>query len=146
MSSNAANPSFDWSKISTSTKIAGGGAIVLLISAFMSWVHVSAGPVSASGSGWSAYSLGKLAALAGLVAIAVLVIEHVRPDITLPVAPALALVICGAVGVVCALFHIIQQPGSGVSGIDVGPAYGVFVAFIAACVLSYGGWRRMNEA
>jgi len=146
MSSNAATPSFDWSKVSTSTKIAGGGAILLLISAFMSWVHVSAGPISASQSGWSAYSLGKLAALAGLVAIAVLVIEHARPDVALPVAPALALVVCGAIGLFCAVWRIIFVPDSGVSGIDVGPSYGVFVALVAAGVLTYGGWRRMNEA
>ena len=115
MSSNAATPSFDWSKVSTSTKIAGGGAILLLISAFMSWVTCPAAPISASQSGWSAYSLGKLAALAGLVAIAVLVIEHARPDVALPVAPALALVVCGAIGLFCAVWRIIFVPDSGVS-------------------------------
>ena len=107
---------------------------------------MSAGPISASQSGWSAYSLGKLAALAGLVAIAVLVIEHARPDVALPVAPALALVVCGAIGLFCAVWRIIFVPDSGVSGIDVGPSYGVFVALVAAGVLTYGGWRRMNEA
>lgn len=145
MSSNAATPSFDWSKISLSTRIAGGGAIVLLISAFMSWVHVSAGPISASQSGWSAYTLGKLAALVALLAIAVLVIEQLRPDVTLPVHPALLLVGCGAIGLFCALWRIIFVPDSGVSGIDVGPSYGVFVAFVAAAALTFGGWRRMNE-
>jgi hypothetical protein len=146
MSSSAASPSFDWSKISLSTRIAGGGAIVLLVSAFMNWVHVSAGPISASQSGWSAYTLGKLAALAAVVAIAVIVIEQVRPDVTLPVHPALALVGCGAVGIFCALWRIVFVPDSGVSGIDVGPSYGVFVALVAAGVLAYGGWRRMSEA
>jgi hypothetical protein len=146
MSSDAASPSFDWSKISLSTRIAGAGAIVLLLSTFMSWVHVSAGPISASQSGWSADTLGKLAALAAIVAIAVLVIEQVRPDVTLPVHPALALVGCGAVGIFCALWRIIFVPDSGLSGIDIGPSYGVFVALVAAGVLAYGGWRRMSEA
>ena len=75
-----------------------------------------------------------------------IVLEQVRPEVTLPVAPALALVICGGIGLFCALWRIIFVPDSGVSGIDVGPSYGVFVAFIAAGVLTYGGWRRMNEA
>jgi hypothetical protein len=146
MSSNAANPSFDWSKVSPATRIAGGGAIVLLISCFLSWRHVSAGPLSASQSGWSAYSFGKLAALAALVAIAVVVIEQVRPDITLPVHPALALVACGGIGVFCALWRILFVGDPDVSGIDVSPSYGVFVALIAAGVLTYGGWRRMSES
>ena len=145
MSSNAANPSFDWSKISLSTRIAGGGAIVLLLSTFLAWVHASAGPISVSQSGWSAYTLGKLAALAAIVAIGVIVIENVRPSVTLPVHPALALVGCGAIGIFCALWRIIFVPNSGVSGIDVGPSYGVFVALIAAAALAYGGWRRMSE-
>ena len=56
MSPDAATPSFDWSKISLATRIAGGGAVVLLIASFLSWRHVSAGPLSASQSGWSAYT------------------------------------------------------------------------------------------
>ena len=74
MSSNAASPSFDWSKISLGTRIAGGGAIVLLIASFMTWRHATVGPISVSQSGWSAYTLGKLAALVALLAIAVLVL------------------------------------------------------------------------
>ncbi len=146
MSSNAATPSFDWSKISTSTRIAGGGAIVLLISVFLSWIHASAGPITVSQSGWGAFNLGKLAALAALIAIVVIVLEQVRPDITLPVPPSLALLGCGAIGLFCALWHILFVPNAGVSGIDVGRGFGVFLAFIAAGVLTYGGWRRMNEA
>jgi hypothetical protein len=146
MSSDAATPSFDWSKISLATRIAGAGAIVLLIASFMAWVHVSAGPLSASQSGWSAYTLGKLAALAALVAIVVIVLEQVRPDVTLPVHPALALTACGGIGVFCALWRIIFVPNSGVSGIDIGPSYGVFIALIGAGALAYGGYRRMQES
>ena len=106
MSSNAASPSFDWSKISLGTRIAGGGAIVLLIASFMSWRHLSAGPITVSQSGWSAYTFGKLAALVALLAIIVLVLEVLRPDIALPVAPSLALAGLGLIGVLCTVWRI----------------------------------------
>ena len=145
MSPDAATPSFDWSKISLATRIAGGGAVVLLIASFLSWRHVSAGPLSASQSGWSAYTFGKLAALAALVAIAVLVIEHVRPDMTLPVAPSLVLAAAGGIGVLCAGWRILFVGDPDVSGVDVSPSFGVFLALAGALALAYGGYRRMQE-
>jgi hypothetical protein len=145
MSSDAASPSFDWSKISLGTRIAGGGAIVLLIASFMSWRHASLGPIAVSQSGWSAYTFGKLAALVALIAIVVLLLEVLRPDITLPVAPSLALTLCGAIGVFCALWRIAFVGDPDVSGVDVSPSFGVFLALAGAIALTYGGYRRMQE-
>jgi hypothetical protein len=150
MSSDAASPSFDWSRISVGTRIAGIGALVLLLAVFMSWVHVSVGPASSGVSGWSAFSLGKLAFLAAAVALAVLVLEQVRPDVALPVAPSLILTVCGGVGLFCAVWHILFVPDAGAFaeavGVSVGRSLGVFVAALAAGALTYGGWRRMHEA
>ena len=145
MSSNAASPSFDWSKISLGTRIAGGGAIVLLIASFMTWRHATVGPISVSQSGWSAYTLGKLAALMALLAISVLVLEIFRSDINLPVAPSLALTGLGAIGVFCALWRIAFVGDPDVSGVDVSPSFGVFLALAGAIALLYGGYRRMQE-
>jgi hypothetical protein len=145
MSSNAASPSFDWSKFSLGSRIAGGGAIVLLIASFMSWRHISAGPVSASQSGWSAYTLGKLAALVALLAIIVLVLEVMRPDVALPVAPSLALAGLGAIGIFCTLWRIAFVGDPDLEGIDVSPSFGVFLALAGAIALLYGGYRRMQE-
>ncbi len=145
MSSNAASPSFDWSKISLGTRIAGGGAIVLLIASFMSWRHLSAGPITVSQSGWSAYTFGKLAALVALLAIIVLVLEILRPDIALPVAPSLALAGLGLIGVLCTVWRIAFVGDPDVSGIDVSPSFGVFLALAGAIALLYGGYRRMQE-
>ena len=76
MSSNAATPSFDWSKISLGTRIAGGGAI----------------------------------------------------------------------GVFCALWRIAFVGDPDVSGVDVSPSFGVFLALAGAIALLYGGYRRMQES
>lgn len=149
MGSGAASPSFDWSRLSLATRIAGLGAVVLLVSVFLSWVKVSVGPVSHGARGWDAFSLAKLAFVAAVVALAVIVLENVRPDIVLPVAPSLILVACGAVGLVCAVWHILFVPSAGAFaeavGVTVGRAFGVFVAAFGAAALTYGGWRRMQE-
>ncbi len=147
MSSDAVNPSASWAGMSTATKICAVSSVVLLVSCFLSWVKVSAGPVSASGSGWEAYSLGKLVALAALISIVVIVLEQVKPDVTLPVPATLVLLGAGALSLLIAAFRIVLQPdgGFGGLGVDVGPAFGVFVAAIAAAGLVYGAWRRMSE-
>jgi hypothetical protein len=149
MSSDAVNPSFSWAGMSTATKISAISSIVLLVSCFLSWAKVSAGPISASISGWSAYSLAKLVALGALVAIVLIVLEQVKPDLALPVPATLVLLGIGAVSLLIAVFRVIVQPDGGLGdagiGFDVGPAFGVFVAAIAAGGLTYGAWRRMSE-
>jgi|1186.fasta_scaffold1252279_2 hypothetical protein len=150
MSSGAASPSFDWSRISLGTRIAGLGALVLVLAVFMSWVHVTVGDRSSGVSGWSAFALAKLAFLAAAVAIAVLVLEQVRPDVTLPLAPSLILAACGAVALLSTLYHLLFVPSAGAFaeavGVSVGRSPGVVVATLAAGALAYGGWRRMQEA
>ncbi len=150
MSSGAPSPSFDWSRLSFGTRVAGMGALVLLVSVFLSWVKVSVGPASSGASGWSSFSLAKLAFLAALIALVVIVLENVRPDIALPVAPSLILVACGGVGLFCSVWHILFVPSAGTFaeavGVTVGRAFGVFVAALAAGALTYGGWRRMHES
>lgn len=150
MSSDAASPSFDWSRLSFGTRVAGIGAVVLLISVFLSWVKVSVGPASSGVSGWSAFSLAKLAFVAAVIALVVIVLENVRPDIVLPVAPPLILVACGAVGLFCSVWHVLFVPSAGAFaeavGVSVGRSFGVFIAALAAGALTYGGWRRMQES
>ena len=146
MSSNAATPSFDWSKISLGTRIAGGGAIVLLIASFMTWRHATVGPISVSQSGWSAYTLGKLAALVALLAITVLVLEIFRSDITCPWRPRSRSPASVRSASFCALWRIAFVGDPDVSGVDVSPSFGVFLALAGAIALLYGGYRRMQES
>ncbi len=150
MGSNAASSSFDWSRLSHGTRIAAIGALVMVPAVFMPWVHVSVGATSEGARGWDAFRLAQLAFVAAVVALAVLVVEHVRPDVTLPVAPAVALTACGAVALAGAAWHLLFLPGTSAAAqglpVEVGRSYGVFVATLAAGALTYGGWRRMQEA
>ena len=140
--------SFRWSRISLGTRIAGTGALVLLLAVFTPWVSV--GPEANAVTGWSAFWLAKLAFAAAVVAIVVLVLEQVQPQVELPVDATRILLACGAVGLVCTLWHVVFVPSAGVFaetvGVHVGRAFGVVLAAAAAAALTYGAWRRSREA
>ena len=140
--------SFDWSRISLGTRIAGTGAIVLLLAVFTPWVSV--GPEANAVTGWSAFWLAKLAFLAAAVAIAVLVLEQVAPQVELPLDATRILLVCGGVGLFCTLWHLVFVPSAGTFaetvGVHVGRAFGVFLAAAAAGALTYGAWRRERES
>jgi len=148
--SNAASSAFDWSRLSPGTRAAGIGALLVVPAVFMPWVHVSIGATSEDARGWDAFRLAQLAFVAALVALTVLVLEQVRPDVTLPVAAPVILTACGAVALAAAGWHLLFLPGTtgAAEGIplQVGRSYGVFAAAVAAGVLTYGGWRRLHEA
>lgn len=132
--------SFDPSTVSRATWIAAGGALVLLISVFLSWYKVSIEGYSASGSGWDTVDTAKIVALLALIALAALVIEMFVSNITLPLPASLIVIGAGGLSVLLVLLKIIDKPGSGLS-----LAWGIFVALIAAAVTTYGGYMKMNE-
>jgi hypothetical protein len=138
--------------LSQGTKIAAGAAVVLLISTFLEWVHasVSLGPIKASSgsSGFSEYFFGKLVALLaiGVIVLIVLAAKGSLPDLPLPTSMLIAG--AGVLSFLFALFHVFSTPGgdvSGVSGVDIGASYGVYVAMLAAAGVAFGGYRMMNE-
>ena len=87
---------FDASSVKRSTWIAGGGAVVLLISTFFSWWKVSALGFSVNASGWDTGALGKLVFFVALIAIALVVVDHMKVDVSqLPVPGPLALLGAG---------------------------------------------------
>jgi hypothetical protein len=152
------------SDIPRSVLISGVGAIVLLISVFMNWYSAS---VSASGglsgfggasrsiSGWDATDVAKLVALLALVAIAAWVIELFVPDVTLPVPAWMIAGGAGALSVLLVLYRIISKPGGAHSfsftlpnasiHVDIGTAFGIWLALIAAIATVVGAYLRMNE-
>ena len=131
---------FDASSVKRSTWIAGGGAVVLLISTFFSWWKVSALGFSVNASGWDTGALGKLVFFVALIAIALVVVDHMKVDISqLPVPVSLAVLGCGALSLLLVIIRYIDTP-DGVSR-----AWGIYVAIIAAAVLTYGGWLKLQE-
>ncbi len=88
---------FDASSVKRSTWIAGGGAVVLLLSTFFSWWKVSVLGFSVTRSGWDTGALGKLVFLVALIAIALVVVDFMKIDVSqLPVPVPLALLGAGA--------------------------------------------------
>ena len=149
--SESGSPSFDMSAMSAGTKIAGGSAIVLLVSTFLAWVHVDVGiagfKAGGSASGFGEYLGGKLTALIAAAVIVLIVIEVRQMKVTLPVPAPLAIAGGGALAFLLAGFHIFSQPGGGFdgAGVDIGPSYGVFIATVAAAGVAFGGWKKMSE-
>jgi hypothetical protein len=135
--------------------ISAGGALLLLISVFLSWYSASGsvkvGTItvasgSASESGWSSGSLAKLVALLALVALAVWVIELFVPTVTLPAPAWMIAGGAGAIAILFVLIKIVDKPSSGVSGISVGTSFGIWLALVSAIAVVVGAYLRMNES
>jgi hypothetical protein len=132
---------FDASSVKRSTWIAGGGAVVLLLSTFFSWWKVSVLGVSFTRSGWDTGALGKLVFLVALIAIALVVVDFMKVDVSqLPVPVPLALLGAGALAVIFVLLRFIDTPD------HVDWAWGLYLALIAAAVTTYGAWLKLQEA
>ncbi len=163
MSSSPGGSRADWSSMSRGSQVAGISAIVLLVATFLPWITVETGPFSDSGSGFSEFALGKLAALCALLIIAVIAIELFAPQVTLPAAPSLIIIALGALAIIFVGWHVVSVPDAGdllnsalddaledaggdlVPEVDAGRAWGVFVAFIAAVGATVGGYLKLSE-
>ena len=157
--STTSAPSIDLSTVSRSVWISAGGALVLLISVFLSWYTATASikvanvsqSFSASESGWNSGAAAKFVALLALIALAAWVIELFVPTVDLPFPGWMIVGAAGAISVVFVLFKVVSKPGGNVSidapGIhaSVGTAYGVWIALLAASAVVVGAYLRMTE-
>ncbi|MDX6537546.1 MAG: hypothetical protein QOD37_1887 [Gaiellales bacterium] len=131
---------FDASSVKRSTWLTGGGAVVLLISTFFSWGKVSLGPITLNVSGWDTGALGKLVFFAALIAIILVVIDYMKVDVSqMPIPVSLALVGAAAAGLLFVILRFLFMP-DGLSR-----AWGLYLAIIAAAVLAYGAWLKLQE-
>jgi hypothetical protein len=132
---------FDASSVKRSTWIAGGGAVVLLLSTFFAWWKVSVLGFSVTRSGWDTGALGKLVFLLALIAIVLVVVDFMNVDLSqLPIPVPLALLGTGALSVLFVLWRFVDTPD------HVDWAWGLYLALIAAAVLTYGAWLKLQEA
>jgi hypothetical protein len=141
----------DVDRLSTGEKIAGASAILLFIFMFFDWysVDVEGGLISFDvGSAWDAFSYTDwFLMLTIIVAVAVVVIRLSDALIEPPVSLNAVAAVLGAISVLLILYRIIDPPGdtSGVSGVEINPAIGIFLGLIAAAGIAYGGYRAMQE-
>jgi hypothetical protein len=131
---------FDASQVKRSTWIAGGGAVVLLLSTFFSWWKVSVAGFSVTASGWDTGALGKLVFLVALIAIVLVVVDHMKIEIPqLPVPAPMLLLGDAVLGVLFVLWRFADTPD------HVSWAWGLYVALLASLALTYGAWLKFQE-
>ena len=131
---------FDASSVKRSTWLVGGGSVVLLLSTFFAWGKFSAGPLSISISGWDTGALGKLVFFTSLIAVILVVVDHMKVDLSqMPVTHSLAIAIATGAGLLFVILRFLFMP-DGLSR-----AWGLYLAIIAAAVAAYGAWQMMQE-
>jgi len=131
---------FDASSVKRSTWVAGGGAVVLLLSTFFAWWKVSALGFSVNASGWDTGALGKLVFLMALIAIALVIVDHQQIELSwLPVQVPLVLMGASILAVLFVLMRFVDTPD------HVDWAWGLYLALIASLVTAYGAFMKVQE-
>ena len=148
MNTTPSRQTFDPATVSRGTWVAAAGSLILLISCFLSWYSVSVsgfGAASAKASGWDATDLSKLIALLALAGLVIIGLELFATNVSLPYPSSLILIGIGALSTLLVLIKMIDKPDAP-SPVNVGLAYGIFVALIAAIAIAVGGYLKMSEA
>ena len=93
-------------------------------------------------TGWQAFSvLDVVLALLALVPFALVVLQATRDSPALPVLFSVLTTVAGFVAAVLILYRIVNQPGPN----DVVEVQaGAWLAFLAAAVITAGGWASMR--
>jgi hypothetical protein len=148
----------DLSKVRGGELIAAIGGIVLLFTLlFLDWYSVQGSfdigfgnfdiKDSAGFNAWDGQGfLGTLANLvilaAGIAAVGLAVLTATSRTVALPVAASALTAGLGFGAVVMVLGRMLFQPGQG-EFVDL--EFGIYLALISAAVVTYGGWRSMEE-
>ena len=133
--------------------IAGISGLVLIISPFLDWYSISAKnsvvDFSVSGSGWDALSwVPWIITLCGLAAIALAIVRATGNRLpNLPASPGFIVLVLGGISLILVLFRVLVTPDAGASSslVDVGRAFGIFIALLAAAGVTFGGYALWNE-
>jgi hypothetical protein len=125
---------FDMKKLDTSDRIVAGAALVTLICLFLPWYGVSAGPYSASVSGFST-SYGWLGAL--LIIAAGVYLVMLRSGSNMPkisYGPGVSVLGLSLLGTIIVLIRWLTIPKGGFAGYSYGPQYGMYITILAGIV------------
>lgn len=139
----------DVDKLSTGEKIAGVSGVLLFIFMFFDWFSVSTsdGFINVTaGNAWDWLDVIPIILLIAIVAAVGVAVVRLTDAVFEPAISMNAVVsVLGAISFLLILYRIISPPDSGLSEIDVSPAFGIFLALIAAAGIAYGGYRAMQE-
>jgi hypothetical protein len=125
--------------------VAGAGGFALVAALFLHWYGLTLPGGRALGpevTGWQAFSvLDVVLALLALVPFALVVLQATRDSPALPVLFSVLTTVAGFVAAVLILYRIVNQPGPN----DVVEVQaGAWLAFLAAAVITAGGWASMR--
>ncbi len=147
----------DVDKLNTGEKVAGVSAVLLFIFMFFDWFGVEisgeSGSVSfGSGAGGSAWDALDFIPIVLMVTIVIaLVNAFLRlsdSDYEPPVSMNVAVAVLGGLSVLLILFRIVSPPDFGTFGgvsVEATREFGIFLGFLAAAGIAYGGYRGMQE-
>lgn len=131
-------------RVQPSDWVAGIGALILLISVFLSWYSVSGIGIS----GWDGTKWSILVLLCAMGAIAIVVLRVVDVDLgALPFPIAYVMLGLGGLSTLIVVLKILLRPGGSLLGAvyRVGISYGIFVSLIASVAVLVGGILMMRE-
>jgi hypothetical protein len=137
--------------LSTGEKIAGiAGVALLLIMFIFDWFSLdAAGFDLGGGNAWEVFSLIDIILfVTSIAAIGLAVSAATSSQVNTPVALSAITAGLGILATLLVLYRIIDPPGSGdaeEAGVEIGRSIGVWLGFIAAAAVAYGGWRSMEE-
>jgi len=142
----------DLDRLSTGEKIAAASGVLLFVFTFLDWFKVDLPPGVFSDGGanaWDALSLIPIVLLLAIVAaVAVAVVRLTDALFEPPISMNAVVAVLGGLSVLLILYRIVNPPGEdgvAATGVDVGPALGIFLGLIAAAGIAYGGYRAMQE-
>ena len=125
--------------------VAGAGGFALVAALFLHWYGLTLPGGRALGpevTGWQAFSvLDVVLALLALVPFALVVLQATRDSPALPVLFSVLTTVAGFVAAVLILYRIVNQPGPN-EIVDV--QLGAWLGFLAAVVITAGGWRSLR--
>ena len=147
----------DVDRLNTGEKIAGVSAVLLFIFMFFDWFGVEisgeGGSVSfgsgAGGSAWDALDFIPIVLVITIVIALVNVFLRLSDsDYEPPVSMNVAVAVLGGISVLLVLFRIISPPDFGTFGgvtVEATREFGIFLGFLAAAGIAFGGYKGMQE-
>ncbi len=144
----------DLDRLGIGEKIVGASAVLLFIFMFFDWFEASVSgggaSVSEGANAWDALdNIPIVLVIAILVALGMVAIKLFEVAWEPPFPPSIVAGVLSALSLILILYRIIDTPGEGGSfgsiSVDVSPAFGIFLALIAAAGMTYGCYRVATE-
>jgi hypothetical protein len=123
---------YDVASVPPARWLAGGGALVLLVSLFLEWYSGN----GYAQSGWDAFDGDKLVGLFAIAALAVVGLDVFEIEVGLPLDSGRLLTLLGGLSLFVVVLRLIDLSHRG---------NGLYVAFLASAALTAGGLRESRD-